>query len=360
MDTSKRALLIICLGLCLLSPTLAVGYDPSTIVTTDKYFTMNGSSAFIVYPTGATAHTPWVWYAPTVNTTNPWYPDATTDWLFQRLLNAGIAIAGVNVGESYGSPAGQAIYTQFYNYATQHSLGAKPLLLGQSRGGLMMYNWAEDTPGNAQKISAMVGIYPVGDLTSYPGLATAAPAYGMTLSQFQAVYTQYNPIDNLTPLYQAGVPIFHIAGDSDTIVPLSKNSQVIYNRYTAMGGTMTLKVIAGYGHAEIPQYFQDTDLLNFMLNHTSTPGDANRDGSVNGADLNIVLSYYTQPGQNWNHGDFDGNGMVNGADLNVVLSNYNQGAGLAAGGESVPEPCTLALFGAAVVGLVACAWRKQT
>jgi dipeptidyl aminopeptidase/acylaminoacyl peptidase len=263
---------ILCLALLLLAPTFASGYDPSTIVTPDKYFTVNGNRAFVVYPTNVTTQTPWIWYAPTVNSTTPPYPDATTDWLFQRLLSAGIAIAGVDVGESYGSPDGRAVYSQFHTYATQHNLAPKALLLGQSRGGLMMYNWAEDT-GNAQKVSAIAGIYPALDLTSYPGLSSTGlqSAYHMTQTQLQANLATINPINRLASLQQGGVPLFSIAGDSDTIVPLAQNSQAVYTRYTAMGGTMTLKVIHGYGHAEIPQYFQDPDLLNFMLTHVDVP-----------------------------------------------------------------------------------------
>ena len=58
--------------------------------------------------------------------------------------------------------------------------------------------------------------------------------------------------------------------------------------------------------------------------NTPLPGDANGDGTVNGADLNTVLSNYDQTGMTWAHGDFNGDGTVNGADLNIVLSNYNQ------------------------------------
>jgi dipeptidyl aminopeptidase/acylaminoacyl peptidase len=269
MHRTMRTPWMLCLALLLLAPTFASGYDPSTIVTPDKYFTVNGNSAFVVYPTNVTSRTPWVWYAPTVGGTPP-YPDATTDWYFQRLLNAGIAIAGVNVGESYGSPDGRAIYSQFYTYATQHNLAPKALLLGQSRGGLMMFNWAED-PGNAQKVSAIVGIYPALDLTSYPGLSSSGlqSAYHMTQAQLQANLATINPISRLSSLQQGGIPIFSIAGDSDVIVPLAQNSQAALTLYTGMGGTMTLKVIPGYGHAEIPQYFQDADTLNFMLTHVN-------------------------------------------------------------------------------------------
>jgi hypothetical protein len=86
-------------------------------------------------------------------------------------------------------------------------------------------------------------------------------------------------------------------------------------------------------------------------------GDANRDGVVNGADLNTVLSHYngTVTGDTWLYGDFNADGVVNGADLNAVLSHYNQSAALEAGqvgsvphGGAVPEPSSLLL---AAIGL---------
>ena len=53
-------------------------------------------------------------------------------------------------------------------------------------------------------------------------------------------------------------------------------------------------------------------------------GDADLNGTVNGADLNTVLSNYNKTGMSWSQGDFNYDGTVNGADLNTVLSNYNQ------------------------------------
>ena len=85
-------------------------------------------------------------------------------------------------------------------------------------------------------------------------------------------------------------------------------------------------------------------IANLMFNYF--PGDANCDGTVNGADLNIVLANYNQTGMNWFQGDFDGNGTVNGADLNTVLTNYNLCAGVSA---SVPEPPTFVL---ALIGIL--------
>ena len=86
------------------------------------------------------------------------------------------------------------------------------------------------------------------------------------------------------------------------------------------------------------------------------PGDANGDGTVNGADLNTVLSNYNKTGMTWDQGDFDYDGTVNGTDFNTVLSNYNQHVSVSAG-VSVPEPAILALLGIGAVSLLGYAGR---
>jgi hypothetical protein len=113
MTRAKSILLAIFLGILSLSHSLVeAGVCPPT------YFSMNGHQAFILRPSGTTANsanTPWVWYAPTIVDGVPY---ESNSWLFQRLLEKGIAVAGIDVGESYGSPAGRAIYNEFYTYAT--------------------------------------------------------------------------------------------------------------------------------------------------------------------------------------------------------------------------------------------------
>ncbi len=69
-----------------------------------------------------------------------------------------------------------------------------------------------------------------------------------------------------------------------------------------------------------------------------------------------MLSNYNQTGATWAMGDFDGNGTVNGADLNTVLSNYNQHLSV---GVAVPEPATLVLLATGLLGLISYAWRKR-
>ena len=71
-------------------------------------------------------------------------------------------------------------------------------------------------------------------------------------------------------------------------------------------------------------------------------GDANLDGTVNGADLNIVLSNFNKTGMTWSQGDFVGNGTVNGADLNMLLSNFNQSVTATAAVPNQPLLCFVA------------------
>ena len=92
-------------------------------------------TAFVIAPAPELRKTPqpWVWYAPTLNN----LPSKAETWMFERFLAAGIAIAGVDVGESYGSPAGVAVYDQLHaSLVRERGFSPRPVLLARSRGGL--------------------------------------------------------------------------------------------------------------------------------------------------------------------------------------------------------------------------------
>jgi pimeloyl-ACP methyl ester carboxylesterase len=206
---------------------------------------------------------PWVWYAPTL----PKLPAVEETWMFERFLENGIAIAGVDVGESYGSPAGREGFTALYRELTEkRGFSRKPCLLARSRGGLMHYNWAAEHP---ECVSGIAGIYPVGNLKSWPGLAKACGAYGMTAAELETHLSQHNPLDRLAPLAMAGVPIFHIHGDSDDVVPLAENSEPMAKKYRELGGSMRLRVTPGQGHNMWKGFFQSQDLVEFVINSAS-------------------------------------------------------------------------------------------
>ncbi|MBN2296879.1 MAG: prolyl oligopeptidase family serine peptidase [Pirellulales bacterium] len=226
-----------------------------------QVFTVKGHTAFLIMPqkTAAKESTPWVWYAPTL----PGLPSKHEKWMIERFLDKGIAVGGVDVGESFGSPAGRAVYSAFYKeLVSNRGMAKRACLLARSRGGLMHYNWAAENP---DAVACVAGIYPVCNISSYPGLKRACRAYGMTSEQLATELTKHNPIDRLAPLAKAKVPIFHIHGDNDTVVPLEQNSSELAARYSKLGGQMTLKVVEGQGHNMWPGWFQCQELVDFVI-----------------------------------------------------------------------------------------------
>jgi pimeloyl-ACP methyl ester carboxylesterase len=189
--------------------------------------------------------------------------------MFERFLKAGIAIAGVDVGESYGSPKGRATYSALHQHLVEkRGLAKQACLLARSRGGLMLYCWAAENP---DKVRSIVGIYPVCNIASYPGLKRACGAYGLTEAELKEQLAKHNPIDRLAPLAKAKVPIFHIHGDMDRVVPLDKNSAIIKARYDKLGGPMTLEIVKDQGHNMWPGWFQSQNLVDFVLKHAKMP-----------------------------------------------------------------------------------------
>jgi len=225
-----------------------------------EVFTLRGHTSFLVpgkaRPGAKTK--PWVWYAPTL----PPYPGPEECWMIEQFHDAGIAVAGIDVGESYGSPDGRALFTTLYDeLTTKRGLSQKPVLLGRSRGGLMTLCWAAE---NADKVGGFAGIYPVCNLSSWPGIEKAAPAYKLTPQELTAKLAAHNPVDRLATLAAAKVPLFAIHGDVDTVVPLEANSALLKSRYEALGGTMQLIVPKGQGHNMWEGFFQCAELIAFV------------------------------------------------------------------------------------------------
>jgi pimeloyl-ACP methyl ester carboxylesterase len=93
----------------------------------------------------------------------------------------------------------------------------------------------------------------------------------MEPDELQRRLAEFNPVDRLGPLAQAGVPLFAIHGDSDQVVPLETNSELVKERYTALGGSMQLIVPPGQGHNMWTGFFQCEELVNFVITHTRGP-----------------------------------------------------------------------------------------
>lgn len=262
-----RNIILIVTALLLVPPAALHAADApqKSLPLSGEVFLVEGRTAFVILPPAKPADgpIPWVWYAPTL----PNLPGDAEKWMFERFTRAGIAIAGIDVGESYGSPGGQALYSALYAQLTKkRGFAPKAVMLGRSRGGLMTLAWAVE---NADKVAGFAGIYPVCNVASYPGVARACGAYGMTVEELVARLAEHNPLDRLAALAKASVPLFAIHGDSDQVVPLEANSGEMRKRYEALGGQMQLVVPPGQGHNMWTGFFQCQELVDFVVAHVN-------------------------------------------------------------------------------------------
>lgn len=233
--------------------------------------------AFVLEPARPAPGRPWVFYAPTFEAV---YPTERQSWIFCRVLAAGIAVTGIDVGESFGNPPGRALFTAWRDHAVRVlGLAPRACLVPQSRGGLMLYNWAAEHP---EWVSGVAGIYTVCDLRSYPGLEKAGPAYGMSASELAARLADHNPVDRLEPLARRRVPVWHIHGDADTYVPMAANAGELVRRYRALGGPAELLVVPGRGHEEHAAFFERQEVVDAICRLAaagSASGGAGPDGA---------------------------------------------------------------------------------
>jgi sialidase-1 len=226
-------------------------------------FEVAGCEAFLLHPTkpAPDGGKPWAWYAPTIGNN----PGKANGWLLNRLRDQGFYIAGIYVGETFANPRSREQFAEFYQHLVKNrGLNPRAALIAQSRGGLNHYNLAADHP---EWVSCIAGIYTVGDLRSYPGLERAAPAYGLTPEQLEAQLKLHNPVERLQRIAAAGIPIVHVHGDADKVVPIGQNSGAIAERYQALGGAVKLVVVPGKGHEFDAQFFESEQMLEFIMSH---------------------------------------------------------------------------------------------
>ena len=259
-----RLTLLFGLTICVLIVSVVVADEPvKTLILPGEAFLVEGHPAFILTPKGEPPKglRPWIFYAPTL----AGYPDEHEKWMHEQFLDAGIAVAGIDIGEGYGSPKGRQLFTEFYNEMTvKRGFAIKPCLLGRSRGGLWVTSWACENP---DKVAGISGIYPVFDFRTYPGLAQAAPAYGLTPEQLAERLPEFNPIERVSKLAKAKIPALFIHGDEDTVVPLKDNSAEFAVRYQAANATksVTLIVAKGQGHNYWEGFFRCQELIDFTI-----------------------------------------------------------------------------------------------
>lgn len=67
-------------------------------------------------------------------------------------------------------------------------------------------------------------------------------------SDDKAATYKLNPVDDLTPLAKAKIPLPLVYGDKDTVVPHAENSELVFDRYKELGGPVERVVKPGQDH----------------------------------------------------------------------------------------------------------------
>jgi pimeloyl-ACP methyl ester carboxylesterase len=234
------------------------------LILPGEVFEVGGRTAFLFSPaadaTPRDGAKPWILYAPTL----PGYPDEAERWMHEQFTKAGVAVAGVDTGESYGSPVGVAAAEALHAEMVKRGYAKKPAVLGRSRGGLWAASWALAHP---ECTAGVGGIYPVYDWRTFPGVAKAAGAYGLTAAELAAKAAELCPIERIDAAVAAGIPFCIIHGEQDKLVPLEPNSGRLKKAYEAAGKAelVTLIVAEGQGHSFWEGFFHCQELVDFLV-----------------------------------------------------------------------------------------------
>ena len=256
-------LLVIAVILVASSAVAAAGEPSKNLVVPGEVFTVGDRTAFIFTPHAAAVPAgpkPWILYGPTLAA----YPDTAERWMHEQFTKAGVAVAGIDSGESYGSPDGLTAMEALHADMVRRGYATKPAFLGRSRGGLWASSWAIAHPDLTAGVG---GIYPVYDWRSYPGLEKAAPAYGLTPAELAARAADLCPIERIDVAAKGGVPFWIIHGGDDALVPIGPNSAALKARYAAAGrgDLITLVVAEGQGHSMWEGFFRCEGLVEFLI-----------------------------------------------------------------------------------------------
>ncbi|NND99983.1 MAG: sulfatase-like hydrolase/transferase [Pirellulaceae bacterium] len=233
----------------------------SQVLLGGKSFRINDRHAFLMQPQNQPDRDkPWIFYAPTL----PRTPDKAESWMHQQFLDAGVAVAGIDVGEAYGSPHAFAYFDALYQEMVDNGYSTQPALLGRSRGGLWVSSWAIEYP---HRVAAIGGIYPVLDYTTYPGVKRAATAFDVTADELLTQQDRFNPIKRAAVLAKAKIPVFIIHGTDDKVVPLAQNSAALEKLYQDHNAGNQIEVLRadGQGHSFWPGFFHCQELVDFLI-----------------------------------------------------------------------------------------------
>ena len=227
-----------------------------------KGFSFKGHNAKIVFPHKPNKNKYWIWRA------RFWGHEPQVD---KALLEKGFHVVYVDVANTFGNDEAVDLWNDFYKFCvSKYVLNKKVVLEGMSRGALIMYNWASQ---NTNKVFSIYADAPVCDIKSWPGGmfskngntgAWKACLKAYNLDTISVKIFENIPINNCVKLAKAGVPVMHVFGDSDKVVPYEENTALLAKKYEEAGGKIELIRKEGVGHH--PHCLEDPKpIVDFIL-----------------------------------------------------------------------------------------------
>lgn len=229
-------------------------------------FKFEGHDAKIVFPQKAENGRHWIWRA------RFWGHEPQTEI---ALLKKGFHVVYVDAPNYCGNQDAVVLWNHFYDFLMkEYQLNPKTVLEGFSRGGLYIYNWGSENVG---KVACIYGDAPVCDMRSWPGGkgkgAGSPPDWQLHLKVYHLTEESINefkgmPIFNARKLAEAHVPVLHVCGAVDNIVPVEENTYVLEKTYKEAGGEMKVIIKEGINHH--PHSLKDpAPIVRFILSHTA-------------------------------------------------------------------------------------------
>ena len=126
-----------------------------------------------------------------------------------------------------------------------------------------------------KSVQAIYADAPVLDFKSWPGgfgdgsgsandWQACLQAYSLT--EEEALAYEGNPLDNLGPLAEENVPLLHVVGDADVVVPVAENTAILEERYNDLNGHVEVIHKPGIGHH--PHSLEDpAPIVEFILRY---------------------------------------------------------------------------------------------
>lgn len=250
-----------CTVFCLLTFSVAVALPPQLEASVTGEFDFYGFKGYemggdkIVCPADPALGNPWVLRA------RFWGIEPQVD---TALLGQGFYVVYCDVADLYGAPKAVARYDKFYIKMREAGLNEKVVLEGFSRGGLIVYNWAAS---NVDKVAAIYADAPVMDIKSWPMGKSSEDthkmmqAYGFSSLDAASAW-RGNPVDHAAKLKE--IPIIHVVGQADDVVPVTENTDLFKQRLQDAGGRIVVIRKQGVGHH--PHSLKDpTSIVDFIL-----------------------------------------------------------------------------------------------